>query len=173
MEKFKEQLEGAKPGDPTSEETAIGPLSSQTAADRLEDQVKRAIDQGAKVVVGGGREGNFFEPTVLTDIDPDNDAYREELFGPVAQVYRVSSEEEAVKLANDTPFGLGSYVISTDPEQAERVANQIDAGMVYVNIVGADGAELPFGGTKRSGFGRELGTYGADEFVNKKLIRIG
>jgi succinate-semialdehyde dehydrogenase/glutarate-semialdehyde dehydrogenase len=85
----------------------------------------------------------------------------------------VSSEEEAVKLANDTPFGLGSYVISTDAEQAERVANQIDAGMVYVNIVGADGAELPFGGTKRSGFGRELGTYGADEFVNKKLIRIG
>ncbi|MFL5836396.1 MAG: NAD-dependent succinate-semialdehyde dehydrogenase [Solirubrobacteraceae bacterium] len=173
LEKFAAALTAVKPGDPTSSDSEIGPLSSTAAADRLEDQVKRAIDQGAKVVVGGGREGNFFEPTVLTDIGPDNDAYREELFGPVAQVYRVSSEEEAVKVANDTPFGLGSYVMSTDPEQAERVADQIDAGMVYVNIVGADGAELPFGGTKRSGFGRELGTYGADEFVNKKLIRIG
>jgi succinate-semialdehyde dehydrogenase/glutarate-semialdehyde dehydrogenase len=173
LEKFTAALAAVKPGDPTSSDSEIGPLSSTAAADRLEDQVKRAIDQGAKVVVGGGREGNFFEPTVLTDIAPDNDAYREELFGPVAQVYRVSSEEEAVKLANDTPFGLGSYLMTTDPEQAERVANQIDAGMVYVNIVGADGAELPFGGTKRSGFGRELGTYGADEFVNKKLIRIG
>ncbi len=173
LEKFTAALAAVKPGDPTSSDSEIGPLSSTAAADRLEDQVRRAADQGAKVVVGGGREGNFFEPTVLTDIGPNNDVYREELFGPVAQVYRVSSEEEAVKLANDTPFGLGSYVMSTDPEQAERVANQIDAGMVYVNIVGADGAELPFGGTKRSGFGRELGTYGADEFVNKKLIRIG
>jgi succinate-semialdehyde dehydrogenase / glutarate-semialdehyde dehydrogenase len=173
LERFTAALRAVKPGDPTSSDSEIGPLSSTAAADRLEDQVKRAIDQGAKVVAGGGREGNFFEPTVLTDIGPDNDAYREELFGPVAQVYRVSSEEEAVELANDTPFGLGSYVMSTDQEQAERVADQIDAGMVYVNIVGADGAELPFGGTKRSGFGRELGTYGADEFVNKKLIRIG
>ena len=173
LEKFTAALTAVEPGDPTSSDSEIGPLSSTAAADRLEDQVKRAIDQGANVVAGGGRKGNFFEPTVLTDIDPDNDAYREELFGPVAQVYRVSSEEEAVKLANDTPFGLGSFLMTTDPEQAERVANQIDAGMVYVNIVGADGAELPFGGTKRSGFGRELGTYGVDEFVNKKLIRIG
>jgi succinate-semialdehyde dehydrogenase/glutarate-semialdehyde dehydrogenase len=173
LEKFTAALTAVEPGDPTSSDSEIGPLSSSTAADRLEDQVKRAIDQGAKVVAGGGRKGNFFEPTVLTDIAPDNDAYREELFGPVAQVYRVSSEEEAVELANDTPFGLGSYLMTTDPEQAERVADQIDAGMVYVNIVGADGAELPFGGTKRSGFGRELGRLGADEFVNKKLIRIG
>jgi succinate-semialdehyde dehydrogenase / glutarate-semialdehyde dehydrogenase len=173
LEKFTAAMTAVEPGDPTSSDSEIGPLSSTAAADRLEDQVKRAVDHGAKVVAGGGRKGNFFEPTVLTDIDPDNDAYREELFGPVAQVYRVSSEEQAVTVANDTPFGLGSYLMTTDPEQAERVANQIDAGMVYVNIVGADGAELPFGGTKRSGFGRELGTYGADEFVNKKLIRIG
>jgi succinate-semialdehyde dehydrogenase/glutarate-semialdehyde dehydrogenase len=110
---------------------------------------------------------------VLTDVTPENDAYREELFGPVAVVYHVSSEEEAVRLANDTPFGLGSYLFTTDPEQADRVADKIDAGMVYVNIVGADGAELPFGGVKRSGWGRELGKYGADEFVNKKLIRVG
>jgi succinate-semialdehyde dehydrogenase / glutarate-semialdehyde dehydrogenase len=172
LEKFTAALTAVKQGDPRERETDVGPLSSQLAADRLEDQVKRAVEQGATVVAGGKRNGNFFEPTVLTDITPDNDVYREELFGPVAQVYRVQSEEEAVALANDTPFGLGSYVMTTDPEQATRVADQIDAGMVYVNIVGADSAELPFGGTKRSGFGRELGRYGADEFVNKKLIRI-
>ena len=171
LEKFTAALTAVKSGDPRERETDVGPLSSQLAADRLEDQVKRAVEQGATVVAGGKRNGNFFEPTVLTDITPENDAYREELFGPVAQVYRVRSEEEAVALANDTPFGLGSYVMTTDPEQASRVADQIDAGMVYVNIVGADSAELPFGGTKRSGFGRELGRYGADEFVNKKLIR--
>jgi succinate-semialdehyde dehydrogenase/glutarate-semialdehyde dehydrogenase len=173
LEKFTSALTAVKPGDPHSSETTIGPLSSQTAAERLEDQVRRAVDQGAKLIAGGQREGNFFYPTVLTDITPDNDAYHEELFGPVAQVYRVSSEEEAVRLANDTPFGLGSYVMTTDEEQARRVADKIDAGMVFINIVGADGAELPFGGVKRSGFGRELGRYGADEFVNKKLIRIG
>jgi succinate-semialdehyde dehydrogenase / glutarate-semialdehyde dehydrogenase len=173
LEKFTAALTAAKQGDPRERETDIGPLSSQLAADRLEDQVKRAVEQGATVVAGGKRNGNYFEPTVLTDVTPENDVYREELFGPVAQVYRVSSEDEAVALANDTPFGLGSYLMTTDAEQAERVANRIDAGMVYVNIVGADSAELPFGGTKRSGFGRELGRYGADEFVNKKLIRTG
>jgi len=171
LEKFKEQLGEAKPGDPTAEDTAVGPLSSQTAADRLEDQVKRAIANGAEVVVGGNRDGNFFEPTILTGIKPGDEASQEEFFGPVAQVYKVSSEEEAVELANQTPFGLGSYVMTTDKDQAERVADRIEAGMVYVNLVGADAPELPFGGFKRSGFGRELGRYGADEFVNKKLIR--
>jgi len=171
LEKFKEQLAGAKPGDPTAEDTAVGPLSSQTAADRLEDQVKRAVANGAEVVVGGNRDGNFFEPTILTGIKPGDEASQEEFFGPVAQVYKVGSEEEAVELANQTPFGLGSYVMTTDKEQAERVADRIEAGMVYVNLVGADAPELPFGGFKRSGFGRELGRYGADEFVNKKLIR--
>ncbi|HEY5693136.1 MAG TPA: NAD-dependent succinate-semialdehyde dehydrogenase [Gaiellaceae bacterium] len=173
LEKFTAALTAVKPGDPRERGTELGPLSSQVAAERLEDQVRRAVEQGATVVTGGRRNGNYFEPTVLTDITPENDAYHEELFGPVAQVYRVQSEDEAVALANDTPFGLGSYLMTNDPEQAERVADRIDAGMVYVNIVGADGAELPFGGTKRSGFGRELGRYGADEFVNKKLIRIG
>jgi succinate-semialdehyde dehydrogenase/glutarate-semialdehyde dehydrogenase len=172
LEKFTAALTAVKSGDPHERETDVGPLSSTVAADRLEEQVNRAVAQGAKIVAGGKRNGNFFEPTVLTDITPENDIYREELFGPVAQVYRVRSEDEAVALANDTPFGLGSYVMTTDPEQADRVADKIDAGMVYVNIVGADSAELPFGGTKRSGFGRELGRYGADEFVNKKLIRI-
>ena len=108
-----------------------------------------------------------------TDVKPDNDAYREEFFGPVAQVYRVGSEDEAVKLANDTPFGLGSYVFTNDSDQALRVADKIDAGMVFINAVGAEGAELPFGGVKRSGFGRELGRFGADEFVNKKMMRVG
>ena len=146
---------------------------------RCTEFVQDATGKGARLLTGGRkpegdtyRRGYYFEPTVLTDITPENDVYREELFGPAAQVYRVPSEEEAVALANDTPFGLGSYVMTNDLEQAERVADRIDAGMVYVNIVGADGAELPFGGTKRSGFGRELGRYGADEFVNKKLIRI-
>jgi succinate-semialdehyde dehydrogenase/glutarate-semialdehyde dehydrogenase len=173
LEKFTAAITAVKQGDPRERGTEVGPLSSQLAAERLEDQVRRAVEQGATVVAGGKRNGTYFEPTVLTDVTPDNDVYREELFGPVAQVYRVPSEDEAVALANDTPYGLGSYVMTTDPEQAERVANKIDAGMVYVNIVGADAAELPFGGTKRSGFGRELGRYGADEFVNKKLIRIG
>jgi succinate-semialdehyde dehydrogenase/glutarate-semialdehyde dehydrogenase len=174
LEKFTAAMTAVKPGDPTSSESAIGPLSSSTAAQRLEQQVKEAIDHGAKVAAGGGeRDGNFYPPTVLTDVTPDNPVYQDELFGPVAQVYRVSSEDEAVKIANDTRFGLGSYLFTTDQQQAERVANKIDAGMVYVNIVGADAAELPFGGVKASGFGRELGRYGADEFVNKKLIRVG
>ena len=173
LEQFKQRLRSAKPSDPTSTDTAIGPLSSSVAADRLEEQVKRAVQGGAEIVIGGNRNGNYYEPTILTGIKPGDEASQEEFFGPVAQVYKVSSEQEAVALANNTQFGLGSYLMTTDPEQAERVANQIDAGMVYVNIVGADSPELPFGGFKRSGFGRELGRYGADEFVNKKLIRIG
>jgi succinate-semialdehyde dehydrogenase/glutarate-semialdehyde dehydrogenase len=171
LEKFREKLAAATPGDPTAADTEVGPLSSQTAADRLEDQVKRAIDNGAEVLVGGKRDGNYFEPTILTGIKPGDEASQEEFFGPVAQVYKVGSEEEAVALANQTPFGLGSYLMTTDKEQADRVADKIEAGMVYVNLVGADSPELPFGGFKRSGFGRELGRYGADEFVNKKLIR--
>jgi len=171
LEKFTAALTASAPADPTAEGTTVGPLSSALAAERLEEQVQRAVAQGAKLS-GGGREGNFFAAGVLTGITPDNDAYHEELFGPVASVYRVSSEDEAVELANDTPFGLGSYVFTTDDEQALRVADRIDAGMVFVNAVGAEGAELPFGGVKRSGFGRELGKFGADEFVNKKLIRI-
>ncbi len=171
LEEFKGRLSAAKPSDPSAEGAAMGPLSSKSAADRLDDQVKRAIDAGAEVVLGGKRDGNFYEATILAGIKPGDAASQEEFFGPVAQVYKVSSEEEAIKLANDTQFGLGSYVITNDHAQAERVADQIEAGMVYVNIVGADSPELPFGGFKRSGFGRELGRYGADEFVNKKLIR--
>ena len=173
LEKFSAALAAVKPGDPTSSETTIGPLSSSTATDRLADQVKRAVDQGAKLVTGGDHDGNFFQATILTDITPKMDAYHEEFFGPVASIYRVGSEAEAIALANDTPFGLGSYVMTNDPDQAMRVADRIEAGMVFVNAVGLEGAELPFGGVKRSGFGRELGRFGADEFVNKKMIRVG
>src|SRR6188472_1562410 len=150
----------------------LAPLSSVAAAERLDGQVKQAVDGGATLVSEGERKGAFFPPGVLTGVSPDSPSYREELFGPVATVYKVGSEDEAVELANDTPFGLGSYVFTTDDEQAKRVADRIDAGMVFVNAVGAEGAELPFGGVNRSGFGRELGRFGIDEFVNKKLIRI-
>jgi len=136
-------------------------------------QVDRAVTDGAVLVSEGERNGAFFPPGVLTNVATSSPSYKEELFGPVATVYKVDSEDEAVELANDTPFGLGSYVFTTDLAQAERVADKIDAGMVFVNVVGADGVELPFGGIKRSGFGRELGSFGIDEFVNKKLLRFG
>jgi len=171
LAKFTEKMKEVEPGDP-AEDSAMGPLSSSTAAERLQDQIDRAKAQGAEAVLDGDRKDNFFGTTVLTGVSPENDAYREEFFGPVASVYKVSSEEEAVRVANDTPFGLGSYVFTTDAEQADRVANEIEAGMVFVNGSLLDGAELPFGGVKRSGFGRELGPYGMDEFVNKKLIRV-
>jgi succinate-semialdehyde dehydrogenase/glutarate-semialdehyde dehydrogenase len=171
LSKFTAEMAAATLGDPTLEETALGPLSSVEAATRVEAQVERAKAQGATAVIGGPRDGAFYPPTVLTGVTPAMDAYREEFFGPVGVVYRVPDEDAAVKLANDTPFGLGSYVFSNDPEQAARVADRIEAGMVYVNLVMADSPELPFGGVKRSGTSRELGLLAADEFVNKKLIR--
>jgi succinate-semialdehyde dehydrogenase/glutarate-semialdehyde dehydrogenase len=173
LEKFTSKLAGIEATDPTSADSALGPLSSLQAAERLDEQVRRAIAHGAKLAHGGARDGAFFQTTVLTDVTPDNPASQEEFFGPVAQVYRAKDEADAVRIANDTPYGLGSYVYSTDPAQALRVADGIEAGMVFVNVVLADGAELPFGGIKRSGSGRELGRFGADEFTNKKLIRIG
>lgn len=150
----------------------LAPLSSVAAAERLDEQVKRVVADGATLTTDGERNGAFFPPGVLTGVSPDSPSAKEELFGPVATVYKVADEDAAVELANDTPFGLGSYVFTTDPEQAKRVADRIEAGMVFVNAVGAEGAELPFGGVKRSGFGRELGRFGIDEFVNKKLVRI-
>jgi succinate-semialdehyde dehydrogenase/glutarate-semialdehyde dehydrogenase len=172
VSKLTEALTAIEPGDPSLPDSAMGPLSSATAADRLEDQLRRAVAGGA-TLVGGTRDGNFVAPGVLTGVTPDNRVHREELFGPVAIVYRVDSEDEAVAVANDTPYGLGSFVFTTDLDQALRVADRIEAGMVFVNVVGADAAELPFGGVKRSGFGRELGRYATEEFVNRKMIRIG
>jgi succinate-semialdehyde dehydrogenase / glutarate-semialdehyde dehydrogenase len=173
LTKFTAAMAATPMGDPLVEETVLGPLSSVAAATRLQDQVDRAVAQGASVVTGGARDGAFYPPTVLTGVTSHMDAYREEFFGPVGVVYRVADEDAAVALANDTSFGLGSYVYTNDPAQAARVADRIEAGMVYVNIVGADSPELPFGGVKRSGTSRELGLLAADEFVNKKLIRTG
>jgi len=170
-EKFVAALAAIDAEDPTQEDTVLGPLSSLAAAERLQEQVDTAVAQGATLLTGGSRDGAFFAPTVLADVTPEMDVYREELFGPAAVVYRVADEDAAVQLANDTSFGLGSYVFTTDAEQAERVANAIEAGMVYVNLVLADSPELPFGGVKRSGTSREMGLLAADEFVNKKLIR--
>ena len=171
LTKFSAAMAASQLGDPQDEETVLGPLSSLAAATRLEAQVDRAVAQGATVVIGGSRDGAYYPPTVLTDVTPDMEAYREEFFGPVGVVYRVADEAAGVTLANDTSFGLGSYVFTTDPEQAARVADRIEAGMVYINLVLADSPELPFGGIKRSGTGREMGLLAADEFVNKKLIR--
>ena len=150
---------------------AATPLSSAAAAANLAAQVDRAVEAGATLATAGERDGCFFPTGVLTDVAPDNPVYREELFGPVAQVYRAKDEADAVRIANDTPYGLGSYVFTTDQAQAIRVANALDTGMVFINGVGLDAPDLPFGGTKRSGFGRELGTLGIEEFINKKLIR--
>lgn len=172
LEKFAAAMESTVMGDPFADGTELGPLSSQVAAERLQEQIDRAVAQGARLVTGGTREGAYVSPTVLTDVTPEMDVYREELFGPAGVVYRVADEAEAVHVANDTSFGLGSYVFTTDPAQAERVADGIDAGMVYINCVLADSPELPFGGVKRSGTSREMGLLAADEFVNKKLVRI-
>ena len=172
LEKFTAAMSAASVGDPFAEDTVLGPLSSLAAAERLAAQVDAAVAAGATLVTGGTRDGAFYPGTVLTDVTPEMDAYREEFFGPVGVVYRVSGEEEAIEVANATPFGLGSYVFTTDAEQAERIADRIEAGMVYVNVVLADEPALPFGGVKRSGTGREMGLLAADEFVNKKLIRI-
>ena len=173
VEKFTAAVLATKVGAPTDPDIAIGPLSSLAAAQRLAAQVDAAVAGGATLVSAGERSGAYFPPGVLTNVGRDNPSYNEELFGPVAIIHKVSSESEAIDLANDTPFGLGSYLFTTDADQASRVADAIQAGMVYVNIVGADSPELPFGGIKRSGSGRELGRWGADEFVNKKLIRVG
>ncbi|GAA1935601.1 aldehyde dehydrogenase family protein [Microbacterium aoyamense] len=173
LEKFTARMAGATVGDPNASDTVLGPLSSLVAAERLAEQVDKAVAQGATLVTGGTRDGAFYPGTVITDVTSDMDAYREEFFGPVGVVYKVSGEDEAVAVANDTPFGLGSYVFTTDEEQAARVADKIDAGMVYVNVVLADEPALPFGGVKRSGTSREMGLLAADEFVNKKLIRVG
>jgi succinate-semialdehyde dehydrogenase/glutarate-semialdehyde dehydrogenase len=170
-EKFTGALGAVAPADPTDEGTTLGPLSSHLATERLQEQLDRAVEQGATVLASGERRGNFFPPAVLADITPAMDAYRQEFFGPVAMLFRAEDEDDAVRLANDTPFGLGSYVYTTDSDQADRLVDRIDAGMVWVNLVLGDAAELPFGGTKRSGFGRELGRYALDEFVNRKLVR--
>ena len=175
LKKFKDKLSKLVVGDPMDPATELGPLSSEEAAVQLEDQVSRSVKGGAKVLLGGkrvDRPGAFMQPTILTDLKPGIAAYHEELFGPVASFYRVKDEQAAIVLANDSPFGLGGSVFTKDIERGKRVADQIDTGMVFINHPTWTQADLPFGGTKRSGYGRELSELGIDEFVNKKLIRV-
>ena len=163
------------PGDPAEDaEGTFAPLSSRAAAEGLAAQVRDAVEKGATLHAGGelSEKGAYFSPAVLTGVTPEMRAYKEELFGPVAVVYKVGSDEEALRLANDTPYGLGGSVFSTDVERAARIASRLEVGMANVNTPAGEGAELPFGGVKRSGFGRELGPLGMDEFVNKRLYYV-
>ncbi|MDN6333046.1 MAG: aldehyde dehydrogenase family protein, partial [Micrococcaceae bacterium] len=169
------QAHGLVPGDPAAEEAGtFGPLSSRAAAEAVHEQVQDAVAQGATLHAGGTLHDGpscYYSPAVLTGVTEDMRAYREELFGPVAVVYKVSSDEEAIRLANDTQYGLGGAVFSTDEERARKLAQRLQVGMANVNGIGED-ADLPFGGVKRSGYGRELGPLGMDEFVNKRLFYI-
>lgn len=171
-DEFSKKFEEAIAGQ-SLEAGNYGPLSSEKATETLKAQVQGAIDQGAEVLVGNNApEGNFYTPTVIGGVTPEMDVYRQELFGPVAQLYKVSSDEEAIRLANSSPYGLGSVVIADDLERAERVGNQLDVGMVFIGGAGLEGADVPFGGVKKSGYGRELGKGGMLEFANKKLFRF-
>jgi succinate-semialdehyde dehydrogenase/glutarate-semialdehyde dehydrogenase len=175
VDQFTAAMAAQKTGDPTDPGTSYGPLSSEAAARGLMEQIDDAVNKGATLRTGGRRPegpGAFVEATVLTDVTEGMRAFREELFGPAAVIYRVANADEAVALANDTPFGLGAAVYSADQELALDVADRLDTGMVWINSPEGGGAELPFGGTKRSGVGRELGPYGIDEFVNKKLMHV-
>ena len=173
VDQFTAVMSALHPGDPTDSASDFGPLSSEGAAERLMGQINDAVEKGATLRTGGkrvDRPGAFVEATVLTDVTPQMRAYREELFGPAAVIYRVADASEAVALANNSSFGLGGVVYSADPARAQEVADLLDTGMVWINSPQGSMADLPFGGTKRSGVGRELGSYGIDEFVNKKLI---
>lgn len=175
LSQFTEAFRQVKIGDPLDESTTLGPLSSKDALETLTRQVNDALKNGAKLHLGGKpaqREGSFFEPTILTGITRDNPAYFEEFFGPVAQIYVVKDDDEAVKLANDSHYGLGGAVFSQDIERAKRMASRIETGMVYINWLTDTAPELPFGGVKRSGFGRELSDLGIKEFVNQKLVVV-
>jgi succinate-semialdehyde dehydrogenase / glutarate-semialdehyde dehydrogenase len=175
VEQFTKQMAAQTTGDPFDPATTYGPLSSEQALQGLLAQIEDAVAKGATVRTGGkrvDRPGAFLEATVLTDVTPQMRAFREELFGPAAVVYKVADADEAVALANDTPFGLGSAVYTNDRDLALDIANRLDTGMVWINSPEGGGADLPFGGTKRSGVGRELGPAGIDEFVNRKLIHL-
>ncbi|MBD3583081.1 NAD-dependent succinate-semialdehyde dehydrogenase [Flavobacterium selenitireducens] len=175
LSKLQQKIANLKVGDPLDPETQVGPLSTQDAVDKLHQQVQETVAAGATILAGGkpiDREGAFYELTILADIKPGMVAYHQELFGPVASFYRVRTEKEAVELANDTNFGLGGVVFSQDVDRAVNVASQMETGMVFINENLASRPDLPFGGVKRSGYGRELSPLGIEEFVNKKLIRI-
>jgi succinate-semialdehyde dehydrogenase/glutarate-semialdehyde dehydrogenase len=175
LEKFQAALAALKPGDPMDKATTLGPLSTEAALAQLLAQVERAVANGATLLMGGkriDRPGSFMQPTILTNIKPGNPAFREEFFGPVAIFFRVSNEDEAVALANDSDFGLGGSVFTQDIARGKRVASRVDTGMMFVNHPTWTTPDLPFGGIKNSGYGRELSSLGIQEFVNKKLVRV-
>ena len=176
LQKFQAGMAAFKVGDPMDERTTLGPMSSAQALDTLLGQVDTAVGHGARTLIGGrridGQVGAFMQPTILVDIAADNPAFKKEFFGPVALFFRVADEDAAVALANDSPFGLGGSVFTKDTERGKRVARRIETGMVFINSSAMSSPELPFGGVKNSGYGRELSGAGIQEFVNKKLIRV-
>ena len=174
LAKFRAALGALKAGDPLNAATTLGPLSTEGALVDLLKQVDTAVSHGAKIVMGGrriDRPGAFMQPTILTDVSHGNPAFRGEFFGPVAMFFRVKDEDEAVALANDSDFGLGGSVFTSDVERGKRVASRVDTGMMFINNISWSDADLPFGGIKDSGYGRELGDMGIQAFVNKKLVR--
>ena len=175
LAKFQDGMSELKAGDPFDAATTLAPMCSQKAADDLNEQINAAVEAGAKAIVCGElvpTEGAFVQPTILTDITPDNPAYYQEFFGPVALFFRVKDEDEAVRLANDSRFGLGGSVFTSDVEHGIEIAKRIDTGMVNINHPARLKADLPFGGVKISGYGHELAHLGIEEFINKKLINV-
>jgi succinate-semialdehyde dehydrogenase/glutarate-semialdehyde dehydrogenase len=175
LNRFKGALAKFVPGDPTDPKTTLAPLCTERALTLVERQIESAVKGGATVLLGGkrvDRPGYFLEPTILTNIKPENPVFHQEFFAPVALIFRVKNDDEAVKLANDSPYGLGGSVITKDIERGKRIARQIDTGMVFINQATWTAPDLPFGGVKNSGYGRELSDLGIGEFVNKKLIRV-
>jgi succinate-semialdehyde dehydrogenase / glutarate-semialdehyde dehydrogenase len=173
--RFVEGMESLKVGDPMDEATDIGPLATEDMLETLKEQVRETVAQGARILTGGGpltRPGYYFAPTILTDIHMDSPAYIEELFGPVASLFRVRDLGEAIRLANDTTFGLAASAWTNDGEERDRLIDEIEAGLVFINAMVASDPRLPFGGVKSSGYGRELSREGIREFVNIKTVWI-
>jgi succinate-semialdehyde dehydrogenase/glutarate-semialdehyde dehydrogenase len=153
----------------------LGPLSSEAGLQLLLKQVQEATAHGARVLLGGdraGKTGSFMQPTILTDITPDNPAFKQEFFGPVALMFFVKNEDEAIALANNSPFGLGGSIYTADIEHGKRMAGRIETGMIFINYPSISAPDLPYGGIKRSGFGKELSNLGIEEFINKKLVCV-
>ena len=173
--RFVESMAALRVGDPMSEDTDMGPLATSQMLEDVADQVRKSVEAGARVLTGGepmDEPGNFYPPTVITDIPKDSPAYREEIFGPVASLFKVKDIDEAIRIANDTSFGLSSSAWTSDPEEQERFINEIEAGMVYINRMTESTPEIPFGGAKNSGYGRELSHFGIHEFTNVKTVWI-
>ena len=175
LPRFIAAARGLKLGDPLDESVALGPLTSDAALQLILRQIGDATSHGAKVLLGGNRAGAvgaFLEPTILTGISPENPAYKQEFFGPVALVFAAKDEAEAIAIANDSPFGLGGSVYTSDIERGKRVASRLETGMVFINYPALSWPDLPFGGVKRSGYGKELSNMGLEEFLNKKMVIV-